>query len=68
MVLDDEILDDKLGAAYYAHNIFQSLKKLAVYYKDLSFHIMNWSTSGTTTMLNMDMYVYSSMHGTIESI
>ena len=40
----------------------------ADFYDSLSFSVMNWISSGTKALMNLDTYVYSSIKGTIESI
>src|SRR6201996_5710902 len=57
-----------LGADFLEHKIFNKLKEYASFYGNLSFQVMHWLTSGTTSILNMDTYVFSSIQGTLESI
>lgn len=66
-MLDDSPADS-LGTDYLEHKVFARIKEYASFYDGLSFHVMMWATSGTTAIINMDTYVYSSMHGTLESI
>jgi len=48
--------------------VFRKLIEYADFYKSLSESVMNWVTQGTRSILNLDTYVYSSIHGTLESI
>jgi hypothetical protein len=54
--------------AYTEHSVFEQLSKYAGFYDMLSFSIMSFATMGTSSFLNIDTYVYSSMQGTLESI
>ncbi|MGI2036943.1 hypothetical protein ACRN9Z_02540 [Shewanella frigidimarina] len=56
--------DDK----YVNHEIFEELSYYAKFYEYLSDAVMSFSTTGTTAIMNMDIYVFMSMKGTIESI
>lgn len=57
-----------LTEEYMKHGVFQQINQYAEFYKDLSFHIMNWTSQGTEAFINLDTYVYSSIQGTLESI
>jgi hypothetical protein len=57
-----------LSNEYRSHPIFEELKVYSTFYKDLSFHVMNWMSRGTGAIMNLDTYVYSSVQGTLESI
>lgn len=67
MTLED-MPEHSLGTDYLEHAVFARLREYASFYDGLSFHIMSWATLGTTAGLNMDTYVFSSIHGTLESI
>jgi hypothetical protein len=64
----DDAPKHSLGSDYLGHEVFARIKEYASFYDSLSFHISSWTTRGTTAVLNMDTHVYSSMHGTLESI
>jgi hypothetical protein len=53
---------------YIEHKIFQQLAEYTEFYKDLAFLIMGWVTQGTTSIINIDTYVFSSIQRTLESI
>jgi len=57
-----------MDKAYTEHTVFDQLAKYAEFYKDLAFLVMGWVTQGTTSLINIDTYVYSSIQGTLESI
>jgi len=57
-----------LDQKYREHDVFGKITFYAEFYKDLSYHIMSWMSSGTESIFNLDTYVYSSMQGTLESI
>lgn len=57
-----------ISKEYLDHKIFNELDEYAKFYKSLSFSIMNFISSGTKSIVNIDSYVYSSIQGTIESI
>ena len=61
-------IEEKLGKAYTEHNVFKRLELYISFYELLSFSIMHWITTGTTAMINIDTYAYSSIQGTLESI
>lgn len=60
--------EEKLGKEYTEHNVFKRLELYISFYESLSFSIMNWITQGTTVVINIDTYAYSSIQGTLESI
>lgn len=53
---------------YQLHPVFERLKKYADFYENLSNTAFRFISSGTTTLFNLDTYVYTSMAGTLESI
>ncbi|MES2379458.1 MAG: hypothetical protein V4538_00350 [Bacteroidota bacterium] len=53
---------------YKSHSLFEQLVKYSDFYKDISFAVMPFKTSGTHGIINIDTYTYSSISGTIESI
>jgi len=57
-----------LNKDYLEHNIFNQLVKHSEFYQDLSFSIMKFISSGTSSLVNIDTYFYSSIQGTLESI
>ena len=54
--------------AYTEHSVFEQLTDYAEFYDDLSTIVMGWVTQGTTSIINIDTYVYLSIQGTLESI
>jgi hypothetical protein len=60
--------EDKFGKEYFEHSIFNQLKYYSDFYDSLSFSIMGFISMGTSGIINMDTYAYSSIKGTIESI
>jgi hypothetical protein len=55
-------------ASYQKHLVFKDIDYYIAFYKKLSFAVMSWITVGTTALLNIDTYVYSSIQGTLSSI
>jgi len=53
---------------YRSHKIFEELERHVNFYKHFSFHIASFMSLGTTSIMNIDTYVYSSMQGTLSSI
>lgn len=53
---------------YKEHAVFSELDIYSDFYNSFSRSIMGFATMGTTAMLNMDTYVYSSIQGTVDSI
>ncbi|EHJ91474.1 hypothetical protein [Vreelandella boliviensis] len=54
--------------AYKEHFIFSDLDSYIDFYSSLAFSVMGFATMGTTAVVNMDTYLYSSIQGTVESI
>ena len=59
---------ENLSKAYLEHNIFKQLLEYSEFYKNLSFSIMKFISTGTGSLINIDTYFYSSVQGTLESI
>ena len=57
-----------MDKTYQEHPVFEQLSDYAEFYEDLAIIIMGWVTQGTTSIINIDTYVYSSIQGTLESI
>lgn len=57
-----------LDSDYKEHKVFAELNDIEEFYDLFSMSIMTWVPLGTQSIINFDTYVYSSMHGTIESI
>ena len=57
-----------LGKDYLEHCVFGQLTEYADFYSSLSDSTMNWLTQGTKSAINIDTYVFTSIHGTLESI
>lgn len=56
-------------AEYQNHVVFDELDQYITFYNKLSLSIFPFITQGvSTTILNIDSYVYSSLEGTLESI
>jgi len=53
---------------YKNHKIFEKIKSVVSFYDSFSNSIMHFSTVGTTSVINIDSYLYSSIQGTLESI
>ena len=58
MVTDKEYLD---------HIVFKDLNYYIEFYKSLSTSVFGFSTLGTSSIINIDTYIYSSIQGTLES-
>jgi len=54
--------------AYREHAVFSELDLYIDFYDSFAMSVMGFATMGTTSMINMDTYVYSSIQGTIDSI
>ena len=54
--------------AYKEHRVFSELEAYIDFYDSFSMSVMGCAATGTTAIINMDTYVYSSMQGTIDSI
>ncbi len=53
---------------YLEHPVFEQLKKYSAFYDNLSEAIFQFVSMGTSSVINIDTYVYSSMQGTLDSI
>lgn len=53
---------------YTQHCIFSELDCYIEFYKDISMSVFSFCSMGTTAIVNIDTYVYSSIQGTLESI
>ena len=51
--------------AYTKHRVFEQLIKYSNFYRNLASSIMQFVSMGTSSVLNIDTYVYTSMQGTI---
>lgn len=54
--------------AYQEHRVFAELQRYQEFYEKLAFSVFPYVTMGTTSVYNIDTYVYSSMKGTVESM
>ncbi|QVK21937.1 hypothetical protein [Shewanella dokdonensis] len=54
--------------SYKQHKIFAKLAEYINFYRRLSMSVMSFATMGTTALINIDTYVYSSIQGTVDSI
>ena len=61
-------IEDRLGKEYLEHPVFDELDYYSDFYDSLSFSIMSFISMGTTAIVNINTYAYSSIKGTIESI
>lgn len=68
MLNDDELIKSRLGKEYLNHVVFYEIDEYIEFYESLSFSTMNWISMGTTSAINLDTYVFSSLNGTLESI
>jgi hypothetical protein len=57
-----------LDKEYLEHIVFKQLTEYADFYSSLSDSIMNWTSQGTNSPINIDTYVFTSTQGTLESI
>jgi hypothetical protein len=53
---------------YQNHKVFISIDIFIAFYESFSDSVMSYITTGTTSMHNIDTYLYTSMSGTLESI
>lgn len=53
---------------YTEHKVFNLLSTLSRFYESLSFSIIGFVTIGTTSVINIDTYLLSSIKGSIDSI
>lgn len=53
---------------YAEHSIFLELESYTDFYNSLSTSVFCFPTMGTTSICNIDTYVYSSIQGTVDSI
>lgn len=53
---------------YQGHKIFQDLSKYIDFYNSWAFSTFFFMTQGTTSVVNLDSYVFSSIKGTLSSI
>ena len=58
---------DRLGKEYNEHVVFEQLSELEEFYDSLSYTTMNFVSSGTKSLINLNTYVFSSIKGTLES-
>ncbi len=57
-----------MNKAYIEHPVFEQLSKCSTFYENLAFQMMSFVTLGIQSAINIDMTVYDSMQGTLESI
>ncbi len=67
MKIEDNI-SYNLGKHYYEHNVFNKLDTTINFYNSLSFSVLNWTSSGTKAIINIDTYSFSSIRETLKSI
>ncbi len=53
---------------YKAHTVFANLTRYVSFYQKLAESVFLWAGHGTSAIVNLDTYVYSSMQGTLDSI
>lgn len=53
---------------YVGHGVFEDLQLYAEFYEHLGSLVFTFHLQGTDAFCNFDSYVYSSIHGTLESI
>jgi hypothetical protein len=56
------------GKEYQEHIIFQIIKQCSDFYDSLSDNVFRFISSGTSTLFNIDTYIFMSMQGTLDSI
>lgn len=54
--------------AYLSHGVFAALEQYAGFYERLSTSIMGFLTPGTSSLINIDTYLYQSIGGTLSSV
>lgn len=52
---------------YLEHSVFNDLNCYIQFYKSLATSVFGFATLGTSSIINIDTYVYSSIQGTLES-
>lgn len=57
-----------LDKQYFEHKVFKELEEYSNFYFSLSNSTMIWASHGTSSIINIDSYVFSSIQGTLESI
>lgn len=57
-----------LSEQYLSHRIFDDIKKYADFYDQISMSTYSFQTMGTTSIVNIDAYLYSSIRTTLKSI
>jgi len=58
----------RLGKDYFEHKLFEELRLYSEFYELLSYTINQYGTLGTKSLLNLDVYFFKSIKGTIDSI
>ncbi len=58
----------RLGQNYISHKVFEQSSNYSNFYRDLAFNVIGFVPMGTSGIINLDTYVYSSIQGTIGSI
>lgn len=58
----------KMSYEYEHHKIFDEVSLYTKYYNSLSFSVFKFLPLGTKGIVNIDSYMYSSIHGTLESM
>ncbi|MGZ6540170.1 MAG: hypothetical protein ACXVEB_17475, partial [Bacteroidia bacterium] len=53
---------------YQHHQIFKEAEEYMQFYKDLAMLVFPFMTQGTSSMANIDSYIFTSIRGTIDSI
>ena len=53
---------------YKNHTVFNELKNFINFYELFSDSVMSFATGGTQSIVNIDTYIYLSIHGTLDSI
>jgi hypothetical protein len=57
-----------LSAAYLTHVVFDDLENYRYFYSSLSHLVFSFMSGGTTAVVNLDTYIFSSIAGTMDSI
>ena len=53
---------------YKNHSVFGELDGHIAFYEQLAYSVSHWASLGTSSLFNMDSYVFSSIQGTLASI
>lgn len=61
-------MNDQTDKLFKSNKVFKLLEDLAIFYDSLSNTTMYWTSQGTTSIINLDTYVFISIKETLNSI